>query len=322
MVLIATRAASAAPADAPLPEASDEKPAATIPSGGPMIRARKESASTLVSAQDRRYRILLSIPDGEPPAHGFPVLYVLDADAWFDAAVAIVRMREYQKLDPAVVVGVASPGGAFFEVSRTYDFTPRGSADARMGELRTGGADEFRAFLTGKLKPWVRDRARVDDKREILFGHSLGGLFALDAVLKAPASFDVYLAASPSVGFSDRAIVEAAAACNKRSGKPAPHVLVTDGGLESRPSPALVEDYRRHFTAHPEEIGGRPVEEALAEVFADNPKFDKIAATRALTARLVECGIAATFAEFPDEEHMSAAISALNRGIPFALRAR
>ena len=40
----------------------------------------------------------------------------------------------------------------------------------------------------------------------------------------------------------------------------------------------------------------------------------------ALVERLAKRGVNARFAFFPGEEHGSAAVSALNRGIPFALR--
>lgn len=293
-----------------------------IPSGGPKLRARVESSTTLPAAHERSYRILLSVPEGDPPTGGFPVFYVLDADAWFDAAVAVVRMREYSKLAPAIVVGVGSPSGAFFDLSRTYDFTPAGVKDESFGDVPTGGAKEFRAFVRDTLKPWVNKQARVDQSREFLFGHSLGGLFALDTLLAAPDSFDVYLAASPSIRLFDRAIVKSAAHCGKHAGTNAPRVLVTVGSLESHPSPALVEDYRRWFIANPKATGGQPVEELLGQIFKDEPGFDKTAETRALATQLGNCGFAATFAEFADEEHTAAAISALNRGVPFALRAR
>jgi predicted alpha/beta superfamily hydrolase len=315
--------AGLAAAAEPTTAAKPAKPQATkVPSGGPRISARRTRETMLRAAPDRRYRILLSVPEGTPPAAGFPVLYVLDADAWFGAAVEIARMREYSKLSPAVVVGVGSPTGAYFDYSRTYDFTPKAAAGGGTSADPLGGADAFREFLVQKLKPWVKARARVDESREFLFGHSLGGLFVLDTVLTAPASFDVYLSASPSVRFSNRAIVRAAEACVAPAGSAAPRLLVTLGGLESHPSPALVEDYRRFFSANPEAIPGQTVEAALAALFADDPSFDKAAETRALAERLGRCGIEAGFAEFPDEEHTASAISALNRGIPFALRGR
>jgi predicted alpha/beta superfamily hydrolase len=311
----------AAPPDAPTSATTVAPAAKTIPGGGPKIRARRESSSTIAAAHGRSYRIHLSVPEGEPPAGGFPVLYVLDGDAWFGAAVAVVRMREYSKLAPTVVVGVGSPSGAFFDLSRNYDFTPAAAADQGTDDFPAGGADEFREFLGGKLSAWIRKQVRVDESREFLFGHSLGAMFAVDTLLAAPDTFDAYIAASPSIRLFDRIIVKSAEKCTPRTGSRA-RVLVTVGGLESRPSPALVEDYRRFFTAHPDAVGGQPVEAALAELFPDDPGFDKTAETRALAARLGECGFAATFAEFADEEHTSAAISALNRGVPFALRGR
>jgi hypothetical protein len=48
--------------------------------------------------------------------------------------------------------------------------------------------------------------------------------------------------------------------------------------------------------------------------------FDKRTETQALVDRLVASGVSASFVQFAGEEHMSAAISALNRGSPFALR--
>lgn len=41
---------------------------------------------------------------------------------------------------------------------------------------------------------------------------------------------------------------------------------------------------------------------------------------RGLAERLAKAGVNARFAYFEGEEHMSAAVSALNRGIAFALR--
>ena len=41
----------------------------------------------------------------------------------------IVRMREYENLSPTIVVAIAAPKRAFFDLSRSYDFTPPGWAD-------------------------------------------------------------------------------------------------------------------------------------------------------------------------------------------------
>jgi hypothetical protein len=122
---------------------------------------RDTSESTIVSKQGRPYRILVSTPRGPRPPEGFPVIYVLDAEAWFGVAVEIVRMREYSKLSPAIVVGVGYPGSSFFDVTRrSFDFTPPGSVERDMQEagIELGGADLFLAFFEDTLKPWASRR--------------------------------------------------------------------------------------------------------------------------------------------------------------------
>jgi predicted alpha/beta superfamily hydrolase len=292
----------------------------------PALRAREVSESTLTSAKGSEYRILVSAPTGTPPQRGFPVIYVLDGDAWFAAAVEIAKMREYQKLTPAIIVGVGYPGRRFFDLRRSYDYTPPGSVDAEMKQagIALGGADEFLAFLNQKLKPWVRSRHRVDPDAEILFGHSFGGLFALHTLFTAPDSFDVYLAASPSILFSSHIVLKQEAAFLANPKRSAVRVLLSAGELEyPKISEPLKDDYRRYYAAHPESIPGQTPQQAADELFASRPDDGNASMAgdaRALAERLSKAGVQATFAYFPGEEHLSAAISALNRGIPFALR--
>jgi hypothetical protein len=82
----------------------------------------------------------------------------------------------------------------------------------------------------------------------------------------------------------------------------------------------LEDDYRRWYAAHPEAIPGMTPDQAVAELFSGGDGYDKIGKTRALVQKLKQSGVAAEFVEFDGDEHMAAAISALNRGIPFALR--
>lgn len=284
--------------------------------------ARKTDASILVSQRGRRYRILVSVPQAAAPAGGYPVIFVLDGDGWFGAAVEIARMREYEKLDPALIVGVGYPSRAFFDAAaRSYDFTPPGATDPDFDGVRLGGADEFLTFLDATLKPWLQRRYKIDRGRQILFGHSLGGLFALHVLFKTPQSFNVYIIASPHIHFSNDVVLKDESSFEAGDARHDVRILLSDGGLESQPSPELVSDYRRWYTAHPQAHPGQTVEEAINDLFATPPVGrDKVADTRALVARLVDHGVNATFVEFPGEEHMSAAIAALNRGIPFALR--
>jgi len=291
------------------------------PSTKPLPLSRTNTEASVTSAKGRPHRILVSVPNAPAPEEGYPVIYVLDGDGWFGPAVEVVRMREYEKLAPAIVVGVGYPSQAFFDAEgRSYDFTLPGSTDPDFDGIKLGGADEFLAFLTGTLKPWVRSHYNVDPNLQILFGHSLGGTFVLHALFKAQDSFNVYLAASPDLPFANKSILKEEPTFEANPARSTPRLFVTVGSLESRASPALMDDYRRYYTRHPEAIPGETVDQAIKELFADTGRYDKADDTRQMTERLAKSGVKATFVEFDGEEHMSAAISALNRGIPFALR--
>src|SRR5205807_711849 len=117
---------------------------------------------------------------------------------------------------------------------------------------------------------------------------------------------------SPDIALGDEVVLKEAPAFEADPRRSLPRLLVTVGSLEAAPSPALEDDYRRWYAAHPEAIPGMTPEQAVAELFADGDHYDKIGKTRALVEKLKQSGVAAEFVEFDGDEHMAAAISALN----------
>ncbi len=310
--LAPSTSAQAPPAAAAQPLNANEEP--------PRLRQRDYSETTLHSSEGLEYRILVSAPHGSAPAGGFPVFYVLDGDAWFNTAVEIARMREWGRLSPSIVVAVAYPSRAFFDPRRNYDFTPPGSSEPGLTTEEQGGADRFLGFLSGVLKPWVSERYSIDANRQTLFGHSYGALFVLHAMFKAPGSFNTYIAASPAIRFSNRIILREEPAFEANPARLRVSAMITLGELEARPSPQQIEDYRRYFTANPSATGGLSVEDALRQTFPPIGNFNKTRELRQLAERLSQSGVRTSFIEFAGEEHTSAGVSALNRGVPFALR--
>jgi len=61
-----------------------------------------------------------------------------------------------------------------------------------------GGADDFRRHLLDEVKPWIETRYRTSGEDAII-GESLAGLFIAETFLRAPDSFDHYIAVSPSL---------------------------------------------------------------------------------------------------------------------------
>ena len=93
-----------------------------------LLLPRTLSETTLSSPAGHPHRIVVSAPQGGEPKGGYPVFYVLDGDGWMGTAVEIAKMREFEKLDPAIIVGIGYPSHSFFDaLGRSYDFSPPGS---------------------------------------------------------------------------------------------------------------------------------------------------------------------------------------------------
>ena len=138
------------------------------------------------------YRIFVSYPTvGEAPAEGYPVLYVLDGNAMFAGFAETRRIQEYEDVGKSIVVGVGYPTDLAYDTRRLNDFTAK-MHETRAREPEAAGAIQDRR--TRRLPPFPDRRAaaeigrrhKINPERQALFGHSLGGLFALHALYTSP----------------------------------------------------------------------------------------------------------------------------------------
>ncbi|MNJ28703.1 Ferri-bacillibactin esterase BesA [compost metagenome] len=197
------------------------------------------------SAGNLPYRILISRPKEAPTEGGYPVIYALDGDAVFNtlAETARLQTRKPHGFDPAVVVAIGYPSREPFDMTRRcYDMT----IPAQKGSLRArpngeewpehGGADQFLDFIEHDLKPLIAAELPVDQTRQTIFGHSLGGLFVLHALFSRPQTFQNYVAGSPSIWWGSHEVLKQkgpfADKLREREGACQPRLLVTIGGEE------------------------------------------------------------------------------------------
>jgi len=221
---------------------SSASSAAAQPPAAPYAMPETETWD-MVSATGRTYRIFVSRPAGPAPEGGYPVLYVLDGNAMFAGFAETRRVQGFGGcgLDKMIVVGVGHPGDQIYDPRRMQDFTaPIASPALKQlyAAYPSGGRDAFRAFLLGELKPAIATRFAVHPGRQTLYGHSLGGLFALHLFYTHPGAFDTIVAASPSIWWDDQAILTEEAAWRERAGKDGAlarrtHLLLIAGALES-----------------------------------------------------------------------------------------
>ncbi|URL57008.1 alpha/beta hydrolase [Luteibacter flocculans] len=167
-----------------------------------------------VSAENgESYRIKVYIPDGTPPATGYPAIYVLDGGNLFGTFAGAIRNQGgAQERAQAVVVGIED-GPGDNSADRTLDFTP---SDLSAYEKKVvvdlgpnpkfGGYEKFMQTIQDEIKPKVRAMVHVDAAHETLLGWSLGGQVAVHTMLVHPGYFTSYVALSPSLWRSDRAV--------------------------------------------------------------------------------------------------------------------
>lgn len=172
------------------------------------------SQRTWIRPDGSVYRIMLWKPKGEAPAAGYPAIYVLDANSVFGTVAEAVRLQTrgpHRLADAAVVVGIGYETDEPFETDRRfYDYAVHADENElpprRDGKPwpATGGANDFLAFLEDELKPVIEREVAIDRSRQSLFGHSLGGLFALHALFSGRGNYRFYAAGSPSIWWKNR----------------------------------------------------------------------------------------------------------------------
>ena len=181
-----------------------------IPKGNTQIQ---QSFSLKSKYTNHEYLIQISLPTGEVPTQGFPVLYLLDGNATFESAANIAKSvgtgANRLGLSPVAIIAIGYPEQSTFDVQkRALDYTPKASNEfQKQAKYQYGGADQFIQFIEKELKPIINSRFKVNPQQQSLFGHSFGGLFVLHSLFTQPQNFQRYIAASPSLWFDNYALL-------------------------------------------------------------------------------------------------------------------
>jgi len=165
---------------------------------------------------DLMRRVFIYEPTSPAPAQGYPVMYLLDGNAFFTIATGLNRLLDNPNKGrfPVIIVAIGYPIDTPFNIAqRWYDLTPPTDKPPASplkhmdSNYRYGGSDALGVFLEETIKPWVASHYMVDKKRQGLFGHSLGGLYTLNTLLSTPNHFSHYYASSPSLWWNDHYVL-------------------------------------------------------------------------------------------------------------------
>ncbi|MTI11064.1 alpha/beta hydrolase [Curvivirga aplysinae] len=156
-------------------------------------------------------------PESYDTSRTYPVVYAFDADLSLGMMTTLTslvsRMARRSDLKPPIVVSIGYGDLKKAFERRLKDLTPY--ADHYDLPKRPngkkwsniGGGDDFLDILIQDIKPFVESRYNVDTSAETLYGHSLGGLLTLHALHSKTEHFERFAAASPSLWFNKRQII-------------------------------------------------------------------------------------------------------------------
>lgn len=168
-----------------------------------------------VSGQDNPYRLFVSVPEGDAPKEGFPVVYLMDGNAFFSAAVTASKALMHPRFEhkqAAIIIGLGYPIEGTHDIERRwFDLTPPTAQAPALPKkhmeffktIKFGGAEQTLSLLVDQIRPWLAAQYPINPAQQILFGHSLGGLFTLYALHTRPDAFQGYGAISPSLWWNE-----------------------------------------------------------------------------------------------------------------------
>jgi hypothetical protein len=286
-------------------QAIAQQPAPTSPpdihnDGAPIIVAGARQYDIRSRINGETYRVMVSTPFRADPAVAYPVLYVLDGNSWFGTMnEALSKQFSNRVTAPAILVAIGYPTDDLSEWGsrRNYDLTfAKDRAPNAQG--RSGGADLFLRIIEEEIKPFVASRYNVDRARQIIWGHSLGGLTALRSLFRNPTAFSTYILSSPSIWYNDRDVLADEEAFSKRARGRELHlkILITSAGDEQ---------YR-----------GTDPQRLAAET---NRQVDNASALAERLKALNPGNITVARTIFDGEVHNTVASASLSRALRFAL---
>ena len=168
------------------------------------------------------YDVWTWVPPGyEQSDEAYPLLFVLDGDMFMPSAIdTVALMSSIGEAREAILVGVTTAPPGNHGLQRTIDYsaapptaeiraTPEGAAFnfwafyEQMAEAAGmafedlfGGTDEFHSFLADQLLPKLSASYRIDENEIGVAGHSSGGDFAVDTLLRQNTPFSKFIVGS------------------------------------------------------------------------------------------------------------------------------
>lgn len=159
---------------------------------GQISLGTKDSIYSAILKENREIWIYLPEDAKTNPDHKYPVIYLLDGETYFHAFTGEVshlsEVNGNAIIPDMIVVGIIN-------TNRGRDLSP--SHDSTSNIQSNGGGEKFTLFIEKELIPFIESHYPTAPYR-MLVGHSLGGLFVVNILLKHSHIFNSYISLDPA----------------------------------------------------------------------------------------------------------------------------
>lgn len=159
------------------------------------------------SAFNTKRKVLVSLPSGyyDDTTQTYPVLYLFDSQFEPYFSVVSSTIEFYHKMGqavPMIVVGVVSE-------NRSLEFTPKWNHQKTFDGWRgnCGKAEVLTQHLKEEVFPLIEFKYRTKPYR-LAVGHSLGGTYVINEIMKPTSVFNGVIAASPNLSYDKEQLIE------------------------------------------------------------------------------------------------------------------
>ncbi|KAF1993768.1 siderophore esteras-like protein IroE-like protein [Amniculicola lignicola CBS 123094] len=240
-------------------------------------------------------------------------MYVLDGNALGGTATEAFRRRRPVEFNMGdwITVSIGYPetiADSPYSTHRSYDYQPPVCKTCPPAPFPgvPSNADNFIQILDKVIRPWVRKTIfpHAEFKRDALYGHSFGGLFAIYAMIKKPDLFDTFLASSPTLYWNNNYMLNQTGSLNSTTGNNTkrPAFQLSYGRLEQYP-------VKRRTETQAEFAFRQSFLQSMPMVDLCNTFYNKV--KNSLRLRDV------SLREFPNSDHASVGAVALTDGIDY-----
>lgn len=160
-----------------------------------------DSLNSNILKEKRRIEVFVPQNYKSGSSTKYDVLYVLDGGNWNTGLINKIQgfLEGEKYMPPTIIVSILG-------IDRNKDLTPT-HID---GWNTSGGAAQFLGFIKEELIPYINQKYPANGDNTI-WGHSLGGLFVVNAMLMQPNTFKSYIAVDPSLWWDNNYIQKIAA---------------------------------------------------------------------------------------------------------------